>query len=64
MENSDRFHEQQLGKINPKIKNTMLSEHSKNILSGKCDNEFIDPEKQPLIAKIIAKIKAKQGANL
>lgn len=63
MKNSDRLHERELGQINPDIKNVKLSEKTENILSGKHDNEPLDPEKQPVLAKINAKIKAKQMIN-
>ena len=57
------YHETELGKVPDSVKNVEFSERTQNILSGKCDNEFIDPEKQPVLAKINAKIKAKQMIN-
>ena len=57
------YHETELGKVPDSIKKVEFSERTENILSGKCDDEFIDPEKQPVLAKINAKIKAKQMIN-
>jgi len=54
------YYETKLGKVPDSVKNVKLSQGTKRILSGKCDDEFIDPEKQPVLAKINAKIKAKQ----
>ena len=57
------YHENELGKVSDSVKNVKFSERTENILSGKCDDEFIDPDKQPVLAKINAKIKAKQMIN-
>ena len=57
------YHETELGKVPDSVKNVEFSEKTQNILSGKCDDEFIDPRKQPVLAKINAKIKAKQMIN-
>jgi hypothetical protein len=57
------YHETELGKVPDSVKKVKFSERTENILSGNCDNEFIDPEKQPVLAKINAKIKAKQMIN-
>ena len=57
------YHETELGKVPDSIKKVQLSERTENILSGQHDNDFIDPEKQPVLAKINAKIKAKQMIN-
>ena len=58
MKNSDRFHEQQLGQINPEIKNTKLSYNTESILAGSKDNDPIDSETQPVLSNINVKIKA------
>lgn len=58
-----KYHETELGKVPNSIKNIGFSEITENILSGKCDDEFIDLEKQPVLAKINAKIKAKSMIN-
>jgi len=63
MKNSDRLHEHELGQIRPDIKAVKLSANAENILSGVNDNDSIDPEKQPILAKINAKIKAKDFIN-
>jgi len=57
------YHETELGKVPDSVKNAEFSERTQNILSGKSDDEFIDPDKQPVLAKINAKIKAKEMIN-
>lgn len=63
MKNADRLHEKELGQINPDIKNVKLSEKTENILSGKHDNEPLNPETQPILYKMNLKIKAKSMIN-
>jgi hypothetical protein len=60
---NQNYHEAELGKVPDSVKNVKFSDRTETILSGKCDNDFIDPEKQPILAKINAKIKAKQMIN-
>lgn len=57
------YYENELGKVPEQVKNVQFSERTENILSGKCDDGFIDHETQPVLAKINAKIKAKQMIN-
>lgn len=57
------YNETELGKVPDSVKNVEFSDRTENILSGKCDDEFINPDKQPVLAKINAIIKAKQMIN-
>ena len=57
------YHETELGKVPDSVKKVKLSEKTENILSGKHDDEPLNPETQPVLAKINAKIKAKQMIN-
>lgn len=57
------YHETELGKVPDSVKKVKFSERTESILSGKQDNEYIDPEKQLVLAKMNAKIKAKQMIN-
>lgn len=52
-----------LGRVPDSVKNVKFSKRTQEILSGRCDDEFIDPDKQPVIAQINAKIKARQMIN-
>ena len=57
------YHETELGKVPDSVKNVEFSERTANILSGANDNDPIDPETQPVLARINAKIKAKSFLN-
>ena len=57
------YHETELGKVPDSVKNVAFSERTSNILSGANDNDTIDPETQPVLARINAKIKAKSFLN-
>lgn len=59
----DKYHENKLGKIAPEIKNAKLSAKTESILTGNHDDDYINPKKQPNIARINAKIKAKAMIN-
>jgi len=54
------YHEKELGKVPNSVKKVKFSKRTEDILSGKYDNEPIDPIKQPVLAWINAKIKSKQ----
>lgn len=59
----DKYNENKLGRIAPEIKETKLSKDAESILAGNHDNDYIDPDKQPNIARINTKIKAKAMIN-
>ena len=58
-----KYHETELGKVPDSVKNTKLSERTENILSGKNDDELLNPETQPVLYKMNLKIKAKTMIN-
>lgn len=57
------YHEIKLGKVPDSVKKVEFSERTANILSGANDNDPIDPETQPVLARINVKIKAKSFLN-
>lgn len=57
------YHENELGKVSDSVKSVEFSERTANILSGVNDGDPIDPETQPVLAKINAKIKATEMIN-
>jgi len=57
------YHETELGKISDSVKNVKLSEKTESIIIGEHDNDFIDPGKQPVLAKINTEIIMKKIIN-
>lgn len=58
-----KYHETEFGKVPESVKKVALSKKTIDILNGINDNDYIDPNNQPVLAKINAKIKAKQIIN-
>ena len=55
--------ENELGKVSDSIKSVELSENTKKILSGACDNDFIDKEQFPNNSYWLAYHKASKMIN-
>lgn len=57
------YHETELGKVPDSVKKVKLSKRTENFLSGKHDDEPLNPETQPVLYKMNLKIKAKSMIN-
>lgn len=57
------YHETELGKVPDSVKKVKLSERTENILSGRQDDEPLNPETQPVLYRMNLKIKAKSMIN-